>query len=297
MYIPTVPKHPDELLRISYSIQEVIPYINWIYFHFAWGLPNSVQQTPKGKEQTDTLMRDAYKMLERLEDKHYRLHIHVYIGQAKAEGEDIIFTHLDKRIPFLRQQSRKMAGKEGHFRCLSDFVLTDDSDYMGVFSTTIDSEAEETFQKDPYQQMLAQTLCDRLAEAATEKMHLWIRTQEWGYVPDEQLPIADLLVEHFQGIRPAIGYPSIPDQGINFILGEILDYKSQGIHLTETGAMKPHASVTGFMIAHPDSAYFNIGPISKEQATNYASRRGLPLEKIAPYLYKNIQLPYNEKKS
>ncbi|MFA6830942.1 MAG: vitamin B12 dependent-methionine synthase activation domain-containing protein [Bacteroidaceae bacterium] len=297
MYLPTIPQHPDKLLKISYSVKEIIPYINWIYFHFAWGLPHSVQQTPKGKEQTETLMQDAYQMLEQMDSKNYRLHIHAYIGQAKAEGEDIILSKLNKRIPFLRQQSRKLVGKEGSFRCMSDYILADGSDYMGIFSTTIDAAAESDFEGDPYKQMLAQTLCDRLAEAATEKMHLWIRTQEWGYAPDEELPISDLLVEHFQGIRPAIGYPSIPDQGINFILGELLDYESQGIHLTETGAMKPHASVTGLMIAHPDAAYFNIGPISKEQALNYAQRRGKPLETIAPYLYKNIQLPYNETKS
>lgn len=296
MYLPTRPQHPDKLLKISYSIKEVIPYINWIYFYFAWGLPKSVQQTPKGKEQADTLMCDAYKMLEHIDSK-CRLHVHIYIGQAKSEGEDIVLTKLDKRIPFLRQQSRRVAGKDGPFRSISDFILIDGSDYIGLFSSTIDSAIEEEFQGDPYQQMLAQTLCDRLAEAATEKMHKWVRTQEWGYMPGENLPMDDLLLEHFQGIRPAIGYPSIPDQGINFILSEILDYSSQGIHLTETGAMKPHASVTGLMIAHPDAAYFNIGPISKEQAIDYAQRRGKPLDIIAPYLYKNIQLSNNEKKS
>lgn len=296
MYLPTKPKHPDKLLKISYSIKEVIPYINWIYFHFVWGLSKRVQQTSKGKEQTDALMRDAYKMLEQIDGK-YRLHVNVYIAQAKSEEEDIVLTKLNKRIPFLRQQSRRIAGENGPFRSISDFILTDGSDYIGLFSSTIDGTIEEKHKGDPYQKMLTQTLCDRLSEAATEKMHQWVRTQEWGYIPNENLPMDELLLEHFQGIRPAIGYPSIPDQGINFILSDVLDYDNQGIHLTETGAMKPHASVTGLMIAHPDAAYFNIGPISKEQALDYAKRRGKPLDVIAPFLYQNIQLSNNEKNS
>lgn len=113
---------------------------------------------------------------------------------------------------------------------------------------------------------MVQTLSDRLAEAATEKMHEYVRKEAWGYAKDENLSIPDLLVEKYQGIRPAVGYPSLPDQSVNFILDEILDMKQIGIHLTENGAMYPHASVCGLMFAHPHP---NISPWGRSVKINW----------------------------
>ena len=115
---------------------------------------------------------------------------------------------------------------------------------------------EGLYEQDPYKHLLVQTLSDRLAEAATEKMHEYVRKEAWGYAKEENLGIADLLVEKYQGIRPAVGYPSLPDQSVNFLLDELLDMKQIGISLTENGAMYPHASVCGLMFSHPGFRIF-----------------------------------------
>ena len=130
---------------------------------------------------------------------------------------------------------------------------------------------------------------DRLAEAATEKMHEYVRKEAWGYAKDENLSIPDLLVEKYQGIRPAVGYPSLPDQSVNFILDEILDMKQIGIPLTENGAMYPHASVCGLMFAHPASQYFSVGKIGEDQLADYAGRRGKTVEEMRKFLAANLQ--------
>ena len=137
--------------------------------------------------------------------------------------------------------------------------------------------------------MLCQTLADRLAEAATELTHLNIRKTYWGYAKEEKLTKQQLFSEKFQGIRPAIGYPSLPDQSIIFIVDKLIDLSEIGITITESGAMKPHASTCGLIFAHPKARYFSVGKISKEQAEDYACRRGLPKETIFKFLRSNIQ--------
>jgi cobalamin-dependent methionine synthase I len=136
--------------------------------------------------------------------------------------------------------------------------------------------------------MLAQTLADRLAEATTERLHQEVRTMLWGYAPDEQLSIPDLLLERFQGIRPAVGYPSLPDQSINFVIEDLLDFKEIGITLTEHGMMRPHASVSGLMLGHPAAQYFSIGRIGEDQLADYAARRGKTVEEMKKYLIQCI---------
>ena len=135
---------------------------------------------------------------------------------------------------------------------------------------------------------LAQLLADRLAEAAAERMHEQVRKDIWGYAKDEQLTIPEMLVEKFQGIRPAVGYPSLPDTSLNFVLDELIDMKQIGIRLTESGAMKPHASVSGLMMAHPQARYFNLGKIGADQLQDYARRRGLPVEVCRKFLASNL---------
>ena len=198
------------------------------------------------------------------------------------------------RIPCLRQQQGNPP-----YLCLSDFIsphnistdsclLTPDSSKIGLFSTSVDIGLETDFDADPYQKMMAQLLADRLAEAAAERMHEQVRKEYWGYAKDEDLSIADMLVEKFQGIRPAVGYPSLPDTSLNFIIDDLIDMKQIGIRLTESGAMKPHASVSGLMLAHPQARYFSIGKIGEDQLSDYARRRGLPLELCRRFLAANI---------
>lgn len=131
---------------------------------------------------------------------------------------------------------------------------------------------------------MAQLLADRLAEAAAERMHEQVRKEYWGYAKDEQLTIPEMLIEKFQGIRPAVGYPSMPDTSMNFLLARIIDMKSIGIRLTESGMMQPHASVSGLMFAHPKARYFDLGKIGEDQLRDYAHRRGLPVEMMRKYL-------------
>ena len=150
----------------------------------------------------------------------------------------------------LRQQQA-----ESEFLCLADFLLPRQSSEslhpssrIGLFATSVDKGMETDFDYDPYLKMMAQLLADRLAEAAAERMHEEVRKHYWGYVPDENLSIHEMQLEHFQGIRPAVGYPSLPDASMNFLLDDLLDMKQIGISLTESGAMRPHASVSGLMI-------------------------------------------------
>jgi cobalamin-dependent methionine synthase I len=162
------------------------------------------------------------------------------------------------------------------------------NDQMGVFATSADMGLEIDFDKDPYQKMMAQLLADRLAEAAAERLHEQVRKDIWGYAKDEHLTIAEMLVEKFQGIRPAVGYPSLPDTSLNFVLDELLNMKQIGIYLTESGAMKPHASVSGLMMSHPQAHYFSLGKIGEDQLLDYARRRGLPTEVCRKFLAANL---------
>jgi cobalamin-dependent methionine synthase I len=171
--------------------------------------------------------------------------------------------------------------------CLADFVHPE-HDRIGVFATTVDMGLEKDFDNDTYMKMMVQLLADRLAEAAAECMHEAVRKTYWGYAPDEHLTMQQLHSEQFQGIRPAVGYPSLPDTSFNFVLNELLDFHQIGIRLTESGAMKPHASVSGLMIAHPEARYFSLGTIGEDQLQDYARRRGLPVEVMRKFLTSNL---------
>jgi len=210
----------------------------------------------------------------------YLAHAIVLLEDAHSKGDDIIVG--GGVIPCLRQQE---AGSG--YQCLADYV-NPVSDRIGVFATSVDMGMESDFDNDPYKKMMMQLLADRLAEAAAERVHEEVRKNYWGYAADEHLSIAEMQQERFQGIRPAVGYPSLPDTSLNFVLDQMLDMKQIGIRLTESGAMKPHASVSGLMLAHPDARYFNVGRISEEQLVDYAGRRGVPVELMRKFLGGNL---------
>ena len=277
---------------ISYDISELIPYINWPYFFFAWQV--------KEQSEKDRLRQEAEAFLQQLEGKYHAYGL-FELFDAHSDGDDIVVCKGDRsqesgvsRIPCLRQQQGNPP-----YLCLSDFLpphiistdsclLTPDSSKLGVFATSVSLGLETDFDADPYQKMMAQLLADRLAEAAAERMHEQVRKEYWGYAKDEKLSIPDMLVEKFQGIRPAVGYPSLPDTSLNFVLDDLIDMKQIGIRLTESGAMKPHASVSGLMLAHPEARYFSIGKIGEDQLRDYAHRRGLPLELCRKFLAGNL---------
>ena len=264
-----------------YGIHEVSRYINWSYFFHAWGFQPRDMQSPEAKQ----LLQEANQMLTLL-NENFQTHAIFKLTEANSEDNDVWIENT--RFPFLRQQTAK-EGKP--YLCLSDFIRPKSKeikDYIGLFATTVDAEMEQLYQEDHYQHLLVKTLSDRLAEATAEKLHETVRKTIWGYAPDEQLSIEQLHNEEFQGIRPAVGYPSLPDQSVNFLLDELLDMQQIGIHLTENGMMQPHASVSGLMLAHPASRYFSIGKIDEEQLHDYASRRRLPVEQMRKFLAANL---------
>lgn len=295
-------------MLLTYTLAETAPYINWIYFFHAWGfqprfatiadlhgcdscralwLARFPEADRAKAAEAMQLFKEAQRMLAQLEGK-LRVQVLFRLCRANAEGDNLLLD--DVTFPLLRQQTPHADGSP--YLCLSDFVRPRSSgieDTVGVFAATVGGEAETLGDDDPYRQLLVQTLADRLAEAATERMHLYVRRTAWGYAPDEDLPIADLFQEKFQGIRPAVGYPSLPDQSVNFLIDRLLDLSRIGIRLTENGAMHPHASVSGLMLAHPAARYFAVGRIGHDQLEDYARRRGLPLEEMKKFLAANLQ--------
>ncbi len=260
---------------ITYNISDVSPYINWAFFFYAWSMNR------KAKDAQQELRNEAEQMLADMEGKYHTRAVFA-LCEANSEGDDIIIngTH----VPMLRQQ-KVIPGKPN--LCLADFIRPASSgikDTIGLFATSVDEEFTSNNEQDPYQRMLSQTLADRLAEATAEKIHEDVRKKYWGYAPDEQLTLMEIFAEKYQGIRPAVGYPSIPDTSMNFLLYELLDMKGIGIKLTENGMMVPHASVSGFMFAHPQSRYFDLGKIDDDQLEDYARRRNQPVEELRKYL-------------
>ena len=257
---------------LHYRLQEVSDYINWSYFFHAWGFParfasiasihgcdscraiwlaDFPQPERKRAAEAMQLHKEALRMLVRLGAEGYRVHVRFGLFDCNADGDDIFAASADERI-------------EQHY-------------------------ADGMPDADAYLHLLCQTLADRLAEAAIECAHQAIRKSYWGYASTEQLSIAELHAERFQGIRPAVGYPSLPDQSLNFDLDALLDFSTIGITLTEHGAMRPHASVSGLMMAHPEARYFSIGCIGNDQLCDYAQRKGRTPEEMRPYLAANLE--------
>ena len=298
----------DGSLVVSYGVGELAPYINWVYYLHAWGIKPRfagaafvhdcpacrtawVKSFPAADQaqaaEALRLCSDSRQLLFTLEQQ-LQVKGCFHLARAASCGDDLLLDGV--RVPLLRQQQVR----DGEpCLCLSDFVrpLREGKavDYVGLFATSVTPlnksvEASD----DPYSQLLVQTLSDRLAEAAVECLHLYVRRQVWGYAPEEQLTIPELLNEQFQGIRPAVGYPSLPDQSVIFLIDHLLPLRQIGIRLTERGAMHPHASTCGLMFAHPSSRYFAVGRIDEEQLVDYALRRGLPLEEMRRYLQSNL---------
>ncbi len=163
-------------------------------------------------------------------------------------------------------------------------------DYAGAFAVTVDlsekisqSEAED----DSYRALLLQSIAHRLAEASSEYLHSIVRRELWGYAKDEKLSPLQMFQARYAGIRPAVGYPSLPDQKLTFVLSGLLNFDEIGITLTENGAMEPSATVCGLYIAHPDASYFMLGPIADDQMADYARRRGMSIDDVRRLLAHN----------
>lgn len=284
----------------NYTVRELQPYINWSYFYWIWQIPAlTARNAPPNselaqldsseeavKEQWDVLFNDIKTILGEYDRQQYTVSARVGLFDANANGDDILVYRGNDTvtIPCLRQQYEKKDHEPN--LCLSDYLMPQSlgkHDRMGVFACTVPMEMETHYADDPVYKLFGQTLCTRLVEAAAEKMHEEVRKRLWGYAPDESLTMEEMFHEKFQGIRPAIGYPSLPDQTVNFIVDGLIDMQGMGITFSENGAMLPQATVSGLMFAHPQSRYFHIG-IGPDQLEDYARRRRLPVETLKKFL-------------
>lgn len=289
-------------MELHYYLHDVAGYINWLYFFHTWGFParyGSISHIhgceacrsswllsfPKEEQEKAheaiRLYDEAQAMLRQL-DGTYQTHALVELLEANGDGDDIL-CHPRTRLPMLRQQH----GDE--CLCWADFLLPADSnqkDTMGVYATSVDEGIVSN--DDEYHHLLSQTLADRLAEATAERMHETVRRELWGYAKEERLSVEEMFQEKYVGCRPAVGYPSLPDQSLNFLIDELIDMKRIGIQLTESGAMRPHASTSGLMFRHPKARHFSIGNIGNDQLSDYARRRGMPEDTMRRFLAANL---------
>ena len=286
----------------DFPLEELVPYIDWTPFFHTWELRGSYPRIFEDKIvgiEAKKLFDDAQKLLNRIVDeKLLRAKAVIGFWKAKSVGDDIVLETENQgsvTIHTLRQQTEKVAGEP--YYALSDFIAPEESgveDYFGGFAVTAGIGCDELvaeFEKnhDDYNSIMTKAIADRFAEAFAEKMHELVRKEYWGYAKTEGLSNEDLIKEKYQGIRPAPGYPACPDHTEKRTLFDLLKAEeSTGIHLTESFAMYPAASVSGFYFSHPESRYFGLGKISKDQVEDYAKRKNQPLEDVERWLSPNL---------
>jgi 5-methyltetrahydrofolate--homocysteine methyltransferase len=281
------------LRRVTPPLAALRELIDWQFLFLAWELKGkypAILQQPVARE----LFEDANTLLDRIIADGWFDPQGVYgFWPARSIGDDIVVqAHGSSAsgsvvFPMLRQQTRKPEGRAN--RCLADFVAAA-GDHLGGFAVAIHGAeklaASYEAQHDDYRAIMVKALADRLAEAFAEYVHLQAR-RDW-FEPDADPQVADLHAERFRGIRPALGYPASPDHSLKRELFALLDAPAVGMGLTEAYAMTPAASVSGLIFAHPSSRYFTVGRIDREQARDYAQRRGLPLAEVERWIGPNL---------
>jgi 5-methyltetrahydrofolate--homocysteine methyltransferase len=295
------------------ALSDLVPFIDWSPFFHAWELRGrypAIFDDPKIGKQARELFDDAQGLLNQIVAKNLLIARGVHaLWPANSLGDDVdVYADASRSqklatFYFLRQQMQKPSGQFNH--CLADFVSPQSAmsspaeagnlqseDYLGGFAVSIhgaDELAEEfKRQHDDYSAIMGKALADRLAEAFAEYLHKQTRVA-WGFGRDEQLSHTDLIREKYRGIRPAAGYPACPDHAEKRTLFDLLDAeKNAGIKLTETFAMHPGASVSGLYFSHPDSKYFGVGQIGRDQVVEYATRRGESVAEVEKRLAPNV---------
>ncbi len=298
--VETGPKSFDD-----YPLEDLVGHIDWTPFFHAWELPGrypDLLSDPRTGKAASDLFRDAERLLQRMVDEKL-LTARGVVGffPANSRGDNIeIYRDAGRDEPravlcTLRQQMDKSGGRPT--LALADYVAPRDTgipDWIGAFAVTAGigvAELAEDFKRrnDDYSAILVKALADRLAEAFAERLHQRVRTELWGYAADEVLDNAALQAERYQGIRPAPGYPACPDHSEKRTLFELLDVESHtGIALTESFAMTPAASVSGWYFWHPEARYFGVGKIGRDQVEDYAARKGERVEQIERWLAANL---------
>jgi 5-methyltetrahydrofolate--homocysteine methyltransferase len=288
----------------DYPLSEIRPYIDWTPFFSTWMLkgkyPAIFNNEVVGAEARK-LYDDANKMLDQL-IADGSLHAHGIVGLYPANAvshDDVkVVDEAGKELTtfhFLRQQGKKSSSVPN--LSLADFVAPSESgkqDYIGGFAVTAGDGLDPIVKKfeaehDDYSSIMAKAIADRLAEAFAELLHQKVRMELWGYAKDEKLGYEELIKETYAGIRPAPGYPACPDHTEKRLLFDLLQVEQHtGIYLTESFAMHPAASVSGFYFAHPSSRYFGLGKIEKDQVEQYARRKGFSLEEMEKWLSPNL---------
>jgi 5-methyltetrahydrofolate--homocysteine methyltransferase len=302
---PRPPQLGVQVLR-DYPLDELVGCIDWTPFFHAWEMRGSfpkILEDPEAGEEARRLYDDAQRMLGRIVQEGW-LSAHGVLGlfPANSLGDDDIEVYADESrrgvlmtLHHLRQQGEKPRGNPN--LCLADFVAPKDSgvrDYVGAFAVTTGIGIEERVARleaehDHYSSILLKALADRLAEAFAERLHERVRREFWAYAPEERLDNEALIREEYRGIRPAPGYPACPDHTEKALLWRLLEVdRHADIHLTESYAMHPAASVSGWYLSHPEGRYFGVGRVYRDQVQEYARRKGMDVRTaerwLAPWL-------------
>ncbi len=295
---PPPPEAPGLHVFADWDLTDLVSLFDWTPFFRAWELAGNYPAILTDEvvgESASSLFQDAQAMLKRIVDEKW-LTARGVVGMwpCARDGDDveIYLTEEERhvRLPFLRQQIRKSRDRANF--CLADFI-DPDGDWIGGFAVGIHGIEPhlERFRADhdDYSDILLKALADRFAEAFAERLHQHVRTTLWGYAPGEQLTNAALIREEYRGIRPAPGYPACPDHSLKPILFDLLNAtENTGITLTESQAMLPTAAVSGFYFAHPESSYFGVARIGRDQVEDYAARRGMELSVAERWLRPNL---------
>jgi 5-methyltetrahydrofolate--homocysteine methyltransferase len=298
----TPPSFLGKKVLLEYALAEIRKYIDWTPFFQTWMLHGrypGILNDPKVGVEAKKLFDDAQRMLDRMvKEKSVQANgVLAFYPAGATESDDVILYRDDDRksevtrLHFLRQQTKK--AKDLPNFCLADFVAPAASgkkDYIGMFAVTSGINLEKFLQQfkddqDDYSDILAKALTDRLAEAFAELLHERVRKEFWGYAKNEKLTMDEVIHEKYEGIRPAPGYPACPDHTEKKTIFELLDAeKETGIRLTESYAMYPASAVSGYYFSHPESKYFGLGNIDRDQVREYALRKGMEVSEIEKWL-------------
>jgi 5-methyltetrahydrofolate--homocysteine methyltransferase len=292
------PEQPGVHVFEDWDLADLVECFDWTPFFRAWELAGTYPAVLSDEvvgESARALFADAKAMLEKIVSEKWLTAKGVVGFWPCAREDDDVEIYLTEeerhvRLPFLRQQIRKSRDRANF--CLADFI-DPDGDWIGGFAVGIHGIEPHLarFQAahDDYSDILLKALADRFAEAFAERLHSHVRTTLWGYAPGEQLTNEALIREQYRGIRPAPGYPACPDHSLKPVLFELLNAgENAGIVLTESQAMLPTAAVSGFYFAHPESQYFGVARIGRDQVEDYAARRGIDLATAERWLRPNL---------
>ena len=301
-FTPHSPSFIGKKSLLNFPLEQIRPYIDWTPFFQTWmlyGRYPGILTDPKVGTEASKLYADAQALLDQIiAGRKLKANAVIAFYPAQRIGQEDVQLYADKagQVPlqtmhFLRQQNKKAANLPNY--SLADFVAPASSgklDYLGLFAVTAGIGLEKLIegfkaQQDDYHEIMAKALADRLAEAFAECIHHQVRKDWWGYAANERITNEQMIAEEYQGIRPAPGYPACPDHTEKKVIFDLLQAdKEAGIQLTESMAMYPASSVSGYYFSHPESRYFGLGKIDKDQIQDYARRKGMPVEEVERWL-------------